>query len=254
MSGSREKVWGKDKKFREGQTKQVLSDLFFDFLDVVGKLRPKTVVAENVKGLIIGRAKGYCKLIRDRFHKLGYDVQLFLLNAAAMGVPQLRERVFFLARRRDLGLPPITMVFKEEPITFGEVCGSLPFQDLSGTDMSGTHRAFWAKTKPGDSYQTIAGGSYFNFARVSGEKPAPTILGSSVDKLSHHEEFRRLSWVEISLIGSYPYDYDYLGADSRLKVYCIGMSVPPVMTANVAARIAERWLDVPAKVIDSAWR
>jgi site-specific DNA-cytosine methylase len=148
----------------------------------------------------------------------------------------------------------MTMVFQEEPITFGEVCGNLPFQDLSGTDMSGTHRAFWAKTKPGDSYQTIAGGSYFNFARVSGEKPAPTILGSSVDKLSHHEEFRRLSWVEISLIGSYPYDYDYLGADSRLKVYCIGMSVPPVMTANVAARIAERWFDVPAKVIDSAWR
>ena len=35
MAGSREKSWGKDKHFREGQAKQVLSDLFFDYLDVV---------------------------------------------------------------------------------------------------------------------------------------------------------------------------------------------------------------------------
>jgi len=253
MAGSREEVWGEEKRFREGQAKQVLSDLFFDFLDVVDRLKPKVVVAENVKGMILGRAKGYCKLIRDRFEELGYDMQLFLLNAATMGVPQLRERVFFVARRRDLGLPALRLKFDEEPITFGEVCQALPFQDVSETEMSGTHRAFWSRTRPGDSYSVAAGGSYFNFARVSGERPCPTVLGSSVDKLSHHEEFRRLSWVEVSLVGSYPHDYDYLGRSSRLKVYCVGMSVPPVMTAQIAARVAEQWFDVPAGTIDAAW-
>ena len=95
MAGSREKAWGKDKHFREGLAKQVLSDLFFDYLDLVGRLKPKVAIAENVKGMIIGNAKGYTKLIMALFKELGYRPQLFLINAADCGVPQRRERVFF---------------------------------------------------------------------------------------------------------------------------------------------------------------
>ena len=91
MAGSREKACGKEKHFREGQSKQVLDDLFFHFIDTAKKLKPKVVVAENVKGLVIGKAKGYVKQIFKKFDEAGYDVQLFLLNAAFMGVPQKRE-------------------------------------------------------------------------------------------------------------------------------------------------------------------
>jgi DNA (cytosine-5)-methyltransferase 1 len=240
MSGSREKVWGKEKKFREGQAKQVLSDLFFDYLDVVEKLRPKICVAENVKGMIIGKAKGYCKLIRDRFDELGYDAQMFLLMGASMGVPQARERVFFIARRKDLALPPLRMSFGERPITFREMTENLPFQDLADTEPCDTHRAFWHRTRPGNNYSDVAQDRYFNFMRLAWDKPSPTILGSSADKYGHPEELRLLSWIEVSLIGSYPYDYDFMGKKNRLKVYCIGMSVPPVMTA-------------PAEQIDKGW-
>jgi DNA (cytosine-5)-methyltransferase 1 len=34
MAGNREKDWGKEKKFREGQAEQVLDNLFFDFIDL----------------------------------------------------------------------------------------------------------------------------------------------------------------------------------------------------------------------------
>ena len=78
MAGSREKAWGKEKHFREGQAKQVLSDLFFDYLDLVGRLRPKVAIAENVKGMLIGNAKGYTKMVMARFKELGYRPQLFL--------------------------------------------------------------------------------------------------------------------------------------------------------------------------------
>jgi len=97
MSGARERKWGKKNKFREGQVEQVLDDLFFEFIGIVKKLKPKVVVAENVKGLISGNAKGYVKQIFKAFKDAGYSAQLFLLNAAAMGVPQKRERVFFIA-------------------------------------------------------------------------------------------------------------------------------------------------------------
>lgn len=74
MAGSREDSWGKDKHFREGQAKQVLSDLFFDYLDLVEKLRPKVAIAENVKGMILGNAKGYTKLVMQRFKDIGLSL------------------------------------------------------------------------------------------------------------------------------------------------------------------------------------
>ena len=63
------------------------------------KLKPKVVVAENVKGLIQGNARGYVKEIFKAFQNAGYSAQLFLLNASRMGVPQNRERTVFIANR-----------------------------------------------------------------------------------------------------------------------------------------------------------
>ena len=52
MSGNRGADWGTEKQFREGQAKQILDTLFFDFIDLAKKLQPKIVVAENVEGLL----------------------------------------------------------------------------------------------------------------------------------------------------------------------------------------------------------
>ena len=251
MAGDREDVWGKEKKFREGQKEQVLSDLFFEYLDLVGILKPKVAVAENVHGMLVGKAKGYCKLICDRFSDLGYDVQLFMLNSATMGVPQVRERVFFIARRRDLGMAPLKMAFKEAPIRFKEVVAGLPFQDLMGTGANSVDRAYWHRTRPGDAYSTVSGGSYFSWCRLSMDRVSPTVLAT--ENMKHPDEMRNLSWIEMCLIGSYPYDYDFLGVIRNKRVYCVGMSVPPVMMAQIAAQIAEQCFGVSAEQIDAPW-
>ena len=70
-AGQREKTWGKEKKFREGQKKQRLDDLFFVWLDTVAKLKPKIAIAENVTGLLKGNAKGYVNEIIHGFHDIG---------------------------------------------------------------------------------------------------------------------------------------------------------------------------------------
>ena len=80
MAWLREKARWKEKIFREGQAKQVLSDLFFDYLDIVEKLHPKVVIAENVKWMLKWNAKWYLKLVFERFNELWYNVQLFLLH------------------------------------------------------------------------------------------------------------------------------------------------------------------------------
>ena len=96
MAGSREKAWGKEKVFREGQAKQSLDDLVFVYCDTIIKLQPKVFLLENVKGIIQGNAKVYSKNIVKKMTDAGYNVQVFCLNAASMGLPQKRERVFFI--------------------------------------------------------------------------------------------------------------------------------------------------------------
>ena len=110
-AGAREKKWGKEYYFREGQEVQKLDDLFFHFIDTAERLKPKIVIAENVRGLILGNARGYVKEIFLALDKAGYDAQLYLLNAAKMGVPQSRVRTFFIARRKDLKLPKVKLEF-----------------------------------------------------------------------------------------------------------------------------------------------
>ena len=102
MAGRRKELWGVEHKFREGQKKQVLDTLFFDFIQLAKRLQPKVVVAENVKGLLLGEAKSYVRRIYDGFDDAGYYCQHWLLNAQNMGVPQRRERVFFICLRKDL--------------------------------------------------------------------------------------------------------------------------------------------------------
>lgn len=102
MAGSRDESWGVKKKFREGQVEQVLDTLFFDFIDLAKKLQPKVVVGENVKGMLIGDAIKYVAKIHDAFDEAGYYCQHWLLDAQNMGVPQRRERVFFICLRKDL--------------------------------------------------------------------------------------------------------------------------------------------------------
>ena len=239
--GNREKDWGKQKKFKEGQAKQVLDDLFFDYIDIAHKLQPKIVVAENVKGLIEGKAKGYVKQIFQRLNHAGYDCQLFLLNACRMGVPQMRERVFFIARRKDLGLPKIKLDFNEKLIPVSTIVDENPKTSGKLTDLQ---RQIWDWCDKNNEY---CGGKAcyalfgkrkaFSYKKMQAYRPSLT-LTSERDKLMHWDYPRRLSDYEIKMISSFPLDYDFGG-----KVgYACGMSVPPFMMNRISNQIYEQWL------------
>jgi DNA (cytosine-5)-methyltransferase 1 len=118
MSGHREQTRGKEKMFKEGQKKQILDELVFVFCDTVEKLLPKVVIMENVPGLIAGRAKKYAIELYDKLDKLGYQVQIFRLNSATMGVPQARERIFFIGRKKQFNRDDLALDFNEAPIYF----------------------------------------------------------------------------------------------------------------------------------------
>jgi DNA (cytosine-5)-methyltransferase 1 len=247
MAGSREKSWGKDKHFREGQAKQVLSDLFFDYLDLVARLKPKVAIAENVKGMILGNAKGYTKMVMERFKEIGYKPQLFLLNAADCGVPQRRERVFFCALRDDIDKPKLKLAPKHRWITAGEATTDL--QELTepeknDTKATGSQIKYWPGTKQGDSLEKeckrqTGKNSFFNNTRLAKDMPS-CALSAQPHVVYHWEEMRRLTLREFKRLGSFPDDYH--AKTDKIGKYMIGMSVPPKMTEAVARAVIEQWL------------
>ena len=242
-AGNREKDWGKEKVFREGQAKQRLDDLFFEYIALVKRLRPKVAVAENVSGLLKGAAKGYVKEIQAAFNEAGYDLQVFLFNAASMGVPQKRQRSFFIARRSDLNLPPLKCYFDDKPITFGEIRREGDGQCKKPTERD---KRIWDnyiatdKTYGDVNLRLVGKPTGFNSVFVRDTDVCNTIVASSGGAMVVPTKKRFLSVRELKCCGSYPQDYDFMDADPK---YVIGMSVPPVMTARIAEQIQWQWLD-----------
>ena len=251
MAGSREDGWGKEKKFREGQAEQVLDTLFFDFIDLAKKLQPKIVIAENVKGLLIGAAQKYVDKILTAFDSAGYYVDFKLLDASKMGVPQRRERVFFYAIRKDLYKGRFTDLF-----------GTRPYLNLDFDEPEIMFLDFW---KPGQDDRPVSRGKMYQYwlLREKGDESfcdtvrrsegqercftnkylyadmVPMTYTSSSEVIYLFDEYRKPNKAESCCIGSYPQDYNFTGVQYN---YLIGMSVPPVMTAQIATRIYEGWL------------
>jgi DNA (cytosine-5)-methyltransferase 1 len=236
MAGSREKKWQVKKKFREGQAEQVLDDLFFDYIDIAKKLKPKVVVAENVKGLIQGNAKGYVKQIFQAFREAGYSCQLFLLNAAAMGVPQKRERTFFIANRID---KKIKLYFNEDQISVKKVFSGLSKQVGNATE---DQSKWWRLTNPGDSFSKVhPKGSWFNSIKLHPDFPANTLAASGgAGGLYHYSECLKITDDECLRLQSFPDDYNLINASGQ---YICGMSVPPFMMQRIASQIAIQFFD-----------
>jgi len=240
-AGVREKDWGKAKKFSEGQALQRLDDLFFEFIALADRLKPKVVIAENVAGIIKGKARGYVKEIIKAYFEAGYNTQIFRLNSASMGICQSRDRVFFVSYRKDLKFPKIKLRFAEKPVPFYRVeqwIGGIP--DYY-TGLSAKENRMWLKCKRGSPFSSVnPKGNYFTCIKIHPNKPISTLVSGS--HYFHHSKQRRLSDNELIACSSFPMDYNWGSWGSAKKKWALGMSVPPFMMERIALQVGIQWL------------
>lgn len=110
------------------------NSLFMEFVRFVKYFEPRFFVMENVTGILSMETKSgelVKNVILDEFHKAGYNVEIFILNAAEFGVPQSRIRVFFIGLRKDVEydkakIEPKGFLFGDEQITIEEAIMDLP--------------------------------------------------------------------------------------------------------------------------------
>lgn len=236
IASEREKNWGKEKLFAEGRQRQQLDDLFFVWLDTVKKLRPKIAIAENVMGLIRGIAKGYVNEIINGFKTIGYDLQIFRLNAALMDVPQLRERIFFIANNQHF--PLLKLNFNGRPIKFGEVRTDRGILMTEGKTTERLKHLRPIDTSIGDITRRMEGRCTSFLSRINhDENGAYTITAAGA--FIRACDKTRLSNGDIINCSTFPQDYDFCGRNVQ---YICGMSVPPNMMANIAREVKKQWL------------
>lgn len=76
-------------------------DLFAWAVEAAGRVRPRALLLENVRGLAAPRFAAYRQAVADRLDDLGYWSEWRMLHAADFGVPQLRPRFVLVALRHD---------------------------------------------------------------------------------------------------------------------------------------------------------
>lgn len=239
-AGVRERDWGKVKKFSEGQALQRLDDLFFEFIALANRLQPKVVVAENVTGIIKGKAKGYIKEIIKAYSDAGYNTQIFKLNSASMGVCQTRERIFFISVRNDLKYPKLKLKFTEDPIPFCKVEEWIEGMPDYFPKLFPSVIDLWRKCAPGNALSSVHPKKFFfTYRKVHKNKPISTI--TAANSHVHYKYPRFLSRNEEMACSTFPMDYNWLNWVESKKHWALGMSVPPFMIERIAIQIFEQW-------------
>ena len=77
--------------------------LYLEYLRYVEAFQPLTILMENVPDVLNHGGHNVAEEICEVLEEKGYVTRYTLLNAAYYGVPQMRERMFLIGHRRELG-------------------------------------------------------------------------------------------------------------------------------------------------------
>lgn len=81
-------------------------NLYLTYLKWVRKLRPLAIFIENVPDILNQDGHNVAAEIVELLERENFDAKYGLLNSAFYGVPQMRDRAFIIAFRRELGVSP----------------------------------------------------------------------------------------------------------------------------------------------------
>ncbi|MDO8964372.1 MAG: DNA cytosine methyltransferase [Coriobacteriia bacterium] len=196
--------------------------LFMQFAHVVGKVRPRFFVMENVKGLVsasivhrpLDARQGnptpdetpgsVFKVVLETLHGLGYTTEFAVLDAVHYGVPQFRERLVIVGSRdgEEILMPQPTHFPRHQDAEFRWRTLRDAIGDLKGPrgacgSFSEDRLVFLRKLSEGQNWKSLSiedqrvamggafesgGGKMGFYRRLLWDEPAPTLVTSPVQK------------------------------------------------------------------------
>jgi DNA (cytosine-5)-methyltransferase 1 len=215
-------------------------------------------LAENVSGMLLPRHKEVLENIKGMFSECGYDLSFHTANASKYGVPQDRQRVFFIGYRKDLKIKfsfplpttPTPLTLKEAiwdlrnnaiPAGFknhsvGEKCKVQNHEYMTGgfssIYMSRNRVRSWTEV----SFTIQAGGRQ---APIHPMAPKMELIGPDKRAFVKGQEkkYRRLTVRECARIQTFPDDFIFKYKLISDGYKMIGNAVPVNLAHAIAAQI-----------------
>lgn len=232
--------------------------LFFEYIRVMKDKRPKFFVAENVSGMLAKRHSTAVEGIVAQLEEAGYNVFIKMLNAKDFGVPQDRDRVFYVGFRKDLSIDkfefPKPYEYKK---TLRETIWDIKDSVIPALDKNRTNGA--SCNVPNHEYY-VGGFSTIFMSRnrvrewdeqgftvqASGRQcqlhpqaPKMEKIGKDIQRFIVGKEdlYRRMSVREVARIQGFPDDYLFLYDKVDYGYKMIGNAVPVELAYAVAMQI-----------------
>ncbi len=133
--------------------------LFKEYLNLVQELKPDIFIIENVKNILNSSNHYFRDEILKEINSLGYIVNFGVLNAKNYGVPQSRERAFFIASKtKFINFPnPI-----EKGTTVRDAISDLAYLESGEGQIVSNYI-----NQPQSEYQNILRGEYLQYHKAS---------------------------------------------------------------------------------------
>lgn len=223
--------------------------LYREFDRALRKIRPKAFIVENVSGM---QRADYRHLLNNqlvRFRMAGYRVKFAALNASEYGVPQERQRVFFVGIRSDIDAE---YFFPEPTHGPGRKKGYVTIKDAIGGMPDWPEGEYW--NDPFHWYY-MSRNRYRNWDELSKtivshprhmplHPVSPRLLRIHTDKWVWEEEreARRYSYKEAARLQGFGKRFKFPDtAILREKYRVVGNAVPPPLFKAVAKAIPDIW-------------
>ena len=250
--------------------------LFSYYLKIAKQIQPKVILIENVRLLTSMKDPNgslVSKRILETFEAMGYRSTFFNVNAKDYGVPQHRERVIFIAVRKDLNKSPAVAEIKYGNsnnlfnvtlpyFTFGDGVSDLEY--LESGEKSNTDEHHWAVNHPehvirwlvdvpeGKSAQdnedeSLRPPSGYNttYKRQVWTEPAGTVATTygmiSGCRNVHPIATRALTTREALRLQSFPDSFKLTGNHGTIRTV-IGNAVPPLLGFELAKFIRDFYI------------
>jgi DNA (cytosine-5)-methyltransferase 1 len=111
-------------------------NLYLRYLEYVRRTKPLALLMENVPDILHYGGHNVVEEMVETLEAMGYEARYSLINSAFHGVPQMRDRVFLVAYRRELRIrptfPKATHHMKLPPGYAGTRAVALRYVDLLG--------------------------------------------------------------------------------------------------------------------------
>jgi DNA (cytosine-5)-methyltransferase 1 len=250
---------------RYQKDEMIEKDRRWSLLDHFGRLvrdvRPDIVTMENVPAVT---RHSVFNDFKSTLESLGYKVWVDVVDCAAYGLPQRRNRTVLLASLH--GEIKLREPIASEARTVEDVIKELPPLDHGGTDESdrlhtasrlsalnlqriehskpgGTWRD-WPKHLVAKCHRKSTGKKYpAVYGRMRYDEPAPTLTtqfyGFGSGRFGHPEQSRGLSLREGALLQGFPRDYSFIPEDQPIQFKALGRMIGNAVPVDLGRVIGQ---------------